>query len=802
MVKSYKTRKKGALHLPIYLERGFKNNQIEVLQNTSSSFEWLSVYKTKTIDKKPTETDEEYLKRLEELKPEQQYFISGYIEPDENEKVKRNNESLVRRDLIIIDYDAIDCSSKDFKKRIVDRLPNTNIIIYPTIRYKDEKPRFRVVVEPSRPLLKYEYLKMLKEITNKINLPYDTASETWSQCQGLPVLTEWNKNEGLTVYRGDHYEVPNHIEPPIQSKPFKNTFNDSTVDAISHQKAIEIFKEYLEHEEANLYEYDKAIHVILVLAKAVQEGEIEYNTALECSELLALGNAEWIEGNREQLNLAIQKTEIRTPYTFYRKFYDLFQRKELRTMKDVYRMLEEQGETWRIENAEENEKTGKVKYPQVPYFKIAEIIVNTIPIILLGDMTSKDRSLLYYYNFETGLYTYSDIEINNLILKVEYRAQVGTFKNVVEIIKTLAPLKEQLQNKNLIPVENGIFNLKTKELEPFSADYIITSKIVTAYNPNAKKPHYFDVDGWFSSLACNDDEIVTLLWEMINEAINPNYTRKKIGFLVGASGNNGKGTYQMLLVNLIGKKNVSTLKPNEFSEKFKTAQIIGKVCNIGDDIGDAYLDDISNLMSIATGDGITVEEKGQKAFSIYTRAFCLFSGNSLPRARNKTGWIRRMLIIPFNADFSGTVENSDIKEKFVSDKNVLEYVLFRALNLEFEQFSKSKAVEDALREYNKHNDYIQAYIEDAYIPNEYHLLEKVPLIFIRRDIKRYFEEEGLKQHLPYGFGNEVAIRLSKTTKGVYKLKKGRIKIDEMEQFPSWTVSEVNTKVPNNLIVKE
>ena len=134
--------------MPIYLERGFKNNQIEVLQNTTSSFEWLSVYKPKFIDKKPTETNEEYLKRLEELKPKQQYFISGYIEPDENGKVKRNNESLVRRDLIIIDYDAIDCSSKTFKKRIVDKMPNTNIIIYPTIRYKDEKPRFRVVVEP------------------------------------------------------------------------------------------------------------------------------------------------------------------------------------------------------------------------------------------------------------------------------------------------------------------------------------------------------------------------------------------------------------------------------------------------------------------------------------------------------------------------------------------------------------------------------------------------------------------------------------------------------------------------------
>ena len=788
--------------MPIYLERGFKNNHIEVIPNTTSSFDWLSVYKPKFIDKKQTETNEEYLKRLEELKPKQQYFISGYIEPNDNGKVKRNNESLVRRDLIIIDYDAIDCLSEAFKKRIVDRLPNTNIIIYPTIRYKDENPRFRVVIEPSRPLLKYEYLVILKKITDKIGLPYDTASETWSQCQGLPILTDFNKNEGVTVVEGDRYKILNNIEPPLPRKKFKNTINQDAVNNIPYQKAIKIFKGYLEHEEENLYEYNKALHVILVLAKAVQEGEIDYNTALECSELLAQGNAEWIEGNREQLNHAIQKTSIRTPYTFKRKFYDLFQPKEIRTMKDVYKELEEQGEAWRIENAEESEKTGKVKYPQVPHFKIAEIIVRTIPIILLGDMTSKDRSLLYYYNFDTGLYIYSDIEINNLILKVEYRAQVGTFKNVVEIIKTLVPLKEQLQNKNLIPVENGIFNLRTKELEPFSADYVITSKIATAYNPNAKIPPYFDVDAWFSSLACNDEEIVTLLWQMINEAINPNYTRKKIGFLVGASGNNGKGTYQMLLVNLIGKKNVSTLKPNEFSEKFKTAQIIGKVCNIGDDIGDSYLDDISNLMSIATGDGITVEEKGQKAFSIYTKAFCLFSGNSLPRARNKTGWIRRMLIIPFNADFSGTVEKSDIKEKFVSDKNVLEYVLFRALNLEFEQFSKSKAVEEALREYNKHNDYIQAYIEDAYIPNEYHLLEKVPLIFIRRDIKRYFEEEGLKQHLPYGFGNEVAVRLSKTTQGVYKLKKGRLKIEDIDTLPSWTVSEINTKNVANIIFKE
>lgn len=47
----------------------------------------------------------------------------------------------------------------------------------------------------------------------------------------------------------------------------------------------------------------------------------------------------------------------------------------------------------------------------------------------------------------------------------------------------------------------------------------------------------------------------------------------------------------------------------------------------------------------------------------------------------------------------------------------------------------------------------------------------MPLIFIKRDIKRYFEEEGLKQHLPYGFGNEIVIRLTKTTEELNTLKR-------------------------------
>ena len=78
----------------------------------------------------------------------------------------------------------------------------------------------------------------------------------------------------------------------------------------------------------------------------------------------------------------------------------------------------------------------------------------------------------------------------------------------------------------------GVYNLQTKQLEPFDPSYIITSKIATAYKNNAVKPTFWDVDKWLSSLACGDEEVETLLWQLMSEAINPNHTRQKIGYFI------------------------------------------------------------------------------------------------------------------------------------------------------------------------------------------------------------------------------------------------------------------------------
>ena len=56
------------------------------------------------------------------------------------------------------------------------------------------------------------------------------------------------------------------------------------------------------------------------------------------------------------------------------------------------------------------------------------------------------------------------------------------------------------------------------------------------------------------------------------------------------------------------------------------------------------------------------------------------------------------MIVPFNADFNGQTEKPWIKNEFLADKDVLEYVLYKTVNQEpFTHFIEPKAVQRLVR---------------------------------------------------------------------------------------------------------
>lgn len=479
-----------------------------------------------------------------------------------------------------------------------------------------------------------------------------------------------------------------------------------------------------------------------------------------------------------------------------------------KSMKELEARVISEGKKWRDEKTEIIQKDDQeiTKPPRKPtVIEIAEILNKLIDFALIGKGASTDKLQLYIYEIDRGIYVSNDDLLNKFCRLFDSRVAPQQWQQVRVAIRTMVRQKEPLADPKLIPVGNGIVNLETKELLPFSPEYIITSKIVTEYHKPSNVPT--DREGntfedWLNSIACGDSEIVTLLMQLMQEAINPNYTRGKFAILYG-EGNNGKGTFQQLLINLIGKTNVAPLKPEEFSEKHSLEMLEGKVCNIGDDFPDTYLKNTSNLMSITTGDTVMVNPKGKKGYEATYKLFNIFSGNRIPNSGNKSqGWYRRVMIVPFNADFNGKAEKPWIKNEFLADKVVLEYVLYKIINQPvFDRFIEPKVVKELLEEYKEDNDYILNFVKNIYIPERCNEFDVVPVFIATRMLKDFASSEGIRDPKLYGAGKAIVEKLNNLTPISYKLGTQRVKKEDIEDLTPYSHERERLKKPQKSIVK-
>lgn len=330
--------------------------------------------------------------------------------------------------------------------------------------------------------------------------------------------------------------------------------------------------------------------------------------------------------------------------------------------------------------------------------------------IEFGMFDDADGAKLAMYLPDEGIYTQKALTIYKHISWLEPTLAQHASDAVIFHLKNRTDVKELTKDRYLIAVNNGVYNLRTKSLEPFSPNYVFTSKVDTNYIDNPTPPN---IDGWtvddfISSISCNDEGIINLLWEVIADALNGNYSREQAIFLVGNT-SNGKGTFQELLINMIGMKNVASLKISDFDgekNRFAMGMLEGRTVVIGDDNPERYyIDDASRFKSAVTGDLITIERKNKDPYGTHFNGAVIQSTNDMPRFKNLNDSIfRRMVIVPFNAHFSGSNKNRDIKDDYIKRKDVLEYVMYKALQLDFERFSEPKASIAAKEQYHIDND--------------------------------------------------------------------------------------------------
>lgn len=365
------------------------------------------------------------------------------------------------------------------------------------------------------------------------------------------------------------------------------------------------------------------------------------------------------------------------------------------------------------------------------HFQIAKII-NTIYHVALVNVGKKsvdsikkndDSTLLCIYQEtgpDAGVYIESDAEIRNIARGFSSSLTNRQMDEIMCVLKDIAPKVSPCNDLDLIPVNNGVFNYKTKTLLPFSPDYVFLSKSRVNYNPLAKNITIhndgdgtdWDVESWMNELS-DDSEVVHVLWQVLGAILRPNVAWDKSVWFYSESGNNGKGTLCELMRELIGDDNYASIPLADFGKDFMLEPLLHAQAIITDenDVG-TYVDKAANLKAIITGDPVSVNRKFKKPVSYCFRGLVVQCLNEMPRIRDKSdSFFRRQLFIAFTKCFTGK-ERKYIKHDYLHRPEVLEYVMFKVLNMDYYSFDVPAACQDALNEYKEFNDPVRQFLSE------------------------------------------------------------------------------------------
>lgn len=368
--------------------------------------------------------------------------------------------------------------------------------------------------------------------------------------------------------------------------------------------------------------------------------------------------------------------------------------------------------------------------------------------------------------YDNGIYKNGYRFLESKMVEVIPTLKANHRVETLKYLEIITPDESQMSDATLIAFKNGVYDLETDSLIPFSPDHIITNMIPWNYNPKA----YSELaDNTLDKIACYDKEIRALLEESIGYCFFRQNELSK-SFILTGDGSNGKSTFLDMVKNVVSRQNYVALDMDELSERFSTSSMFGKLACFGDDSNDDFLQGkaLSQFKKVVSGNDLKGENKGQDVFFFKPYIKLFFSFNSLPRMRNKgfEAIKRRLVIIPFNAKFSKSDPDFDplITWK-LKKEDVAEYLIQLGIKglkriQENQGFTDSEKVRNEVDQFEKDNNPLLLFLdeyEEADILNH-----ETKEVFLNYSV--FCDENGFTPMAKQTFTKEVNKRLNSTSK--------------------------------------
>jgi len=281
-----------------------------------------------------------------------------------------------------------------------------------------------------------------------------------------------------------------------------------------------------------------------------------------------------------------------------------------------------------------------------------ELMVNHITSLRnIYSTRNNERSEMWVY--KEGIYirearTY----INEICREILHAAYTTQFSNAVaDKIEADTYVDDQdffkTENIEEIPVNNGILNLKTRQLTPFTPTKIFFSKLPMDYNPEATCEN---ISKHFNEVLSSQQD-VKVLEEVFGSILLKDYRIEKAIMMLG-DGRNGKGKTHSIMKAFVGQAYSVVALKNMKEDNFRVIDMHRQLVNLSGELSSMSLKETGCLKMLIGRDPINADRKHLNGITFVNHATIIFAANELPRVYDNTaGFWDKWVLLDFPYKF-------------------------------------------------------------------------------------------------------------------------------------------------------
>ncbi|MDK0709457.1 phage/plasmid primase, P4 family [Clostridium perfringens] len=469
---------------------------------------------------------------------------------------------------------------------------------------------------------------------------------------------------------------------------------------------------------------------------------------------------------------------------------DLANHLKIKNSKDLisfYREVVRKFKKERGNKAKSKNKSKPKNSGNLPWYEEQEKGLKFLPFVLAKHL-SETRDVYYggesFLIYENGVYNISgEKEAGRIIMDYMLpnyciMASIRDCREQWDILVS-KDFDDFNRNPYLVNVRNGLLDIRDMSFKEHTPSYLSTVQLNVEYNPQVDCPQF---KKFLNEVL--DCKLIPLVQEIVGYLLTTNTASQK-AFVFWGPARTGKSTLLWVVEYLLlGKKNVSNIPWQEIGDKFKTAELLGKLANVFSDLPSKSIDD-TGIFKVVTGeDYLMAEKKNKNPFKFKPFARLVFSCNELPRnyVDRTEGFYRRLIIVPFSRQIEKSKIDKALKYKFQREKEGILNWALEGLKRLYEnnfEFSENELTDGVKKEYKRENNNVISFVEECC---ELDGLFSCSRIEIYEAYKEFCVEAGLKTLSQIKFNKELEgnFNITRSRSGKLRSWNGvRIKLDDL-----------------------